>query len=399
MNLFSMIDSKSLIAFTIPLFAINSGLLNLAFGVRQRLFLRWLTWGCLMFSLGWLLFLLRFSIGINLVTLPLANVFILGMPISLSLATANLFNIRLPKFSFPAIFFLLSITFSILALCMNHPWIPAVYSSLLNSLFYLLSGIIILRFVGFKNSIVNLIFGLNLATFLLLLARAFFLGAGWLHLIVVNEATRDNWLTLALLLNIVCINAQVLCFPILEFMEAQKELTEANVKLDQISKIDVLTGVMNRRSLKEIISLEMARYVRDGTPFSVILCDLDFFKKINDNHGHLAGDYVLTRVAQLLQKVVRSQDIVIRYGGEEFIILLTATGRSEAFNIAERLRSEVELMSFSHPDLPDPFRVTASFGVADLNDQIFSLQDLLKVADQALYQAKDEGRNRVCIVA
>ena len=201
----------------------------------------------------------------------------------------------------------------------------------------------------------------------------------------VDQEVCDGWLTLALLLNMICVNTQVLCFPILAFMEAQRELTEANRKLDRISNIDTLTGATNRRNLNDMIHVGISKYIQEGTPFSIILCDLDFFKQINDRHGHLIGDFVLKAVAKLLQDSVRPEDIVIRYGGEEFIILLSATNQLETFNIAERLRLEIEYVKLSHPDLPDYLQITSSFGVADLNKHLISFQDLIKVADQALY--------------
>lgn len=396
MSLLLSIDLKSLIVFTILNFLVNGGFLCLVLRVRQQALLRWLAYGCLSFSVGWLLFFSRFTYGINLITLPLANIFILLMPIALTLSVADLLKFRLPRLYFSIVIFILSATFLILTWGMHDPWFPGIYTSILNGLFYLYSGFLLFKYATPKNAIIWTIWVLNLLTFSLLMLRSTVLVSGWLYPEAVDENLITRGLTTTLLFNIICINAQVLCFPALNFIEIQRDLLIANQKLQELSNKDELTGLLNRRQLKEALDTELAKYVRYGIPFSIILCDLDHFKKINDCHGHLVGDIVLEKVAQLLRSMVRPEDLVMRFGGEEFILLLLETECLEAFQIAERLRQKIAGIRFCEPDTPIYMKVTASFGVADINNNEMSVNDLLKCADQALYEAKRRGRDQVC---
>jgi diguanylate cyclase (GGDEF)-like protein len=220
---------------------------------------------------------------------------------------------------------------------------------------------------------------------------------GWLSPSFITDVVSTELLTVALYFNVICVDAQILCFPILDFMEAQKSLTTANQDLEVISNIDELTGLLNRRTLNVRLDIEISRYKTDNVPFSVILFDLDHFKNINDNFGHLTGDIVLKQIARLTKQLVRPSDLVMRYGGEEFIVLLLETDCSEALSIAERLCAGIAQCYFDHPDIPSLFHITASFGVAGLRTDQLSMGELLKRADIALYKAKTEGRNRVCI--
>ncbi|GAA6755424.1 GGDEF domain-containing protein [Thermus thalpophilus] len=146
-----------------------------------------------------------------------------------------------------------------------------------------------------------------------------------------------------------------------------------------------LTGLPNRRAFELALSREISRTERYGTPFSLVLVDLDHFKKINDTLGHDYGDELLLRVARLLVDQVRREDMVARWGGEEFALLLPSTRAEDAQRLAERLRQAIEAQSLG---------VTASFGVAEY---MFGEEEesLFRRADQALYRAKNLGRNRV----
>ncbi len=155
--------------------------------------------------------------------------------------------------------------------------------------------------------------------------------------------------------------------------------------------IDFLTGVSNRRHLYQLFAYEVERAKRYRQPFSIVLFDVDHFKRVNDVHGHLVGDSVLRGLTQLALHVLRNVDDLGRWGGEEFLILLPETGADGAGRLAERLRSAVALHQF---DEAGP--VTASFGVTTyLPDD--TLETMLHRADEALYQAKREGRNRVAV--
>jgi diguanylate cyclase (GGDEF)-like protein len=171
-----------------------------------------------------------------------------------------------------------------------------------------------------------------------------------------------------------------------------RKLTQA--KLEELSRIDPLTGIFNRRHFFELAEREFLRARRYKRPVSAIMIDLDHFKTINDNHGHLVGDQVLTEVAQRIQENSREVDIVGRYGGEEFIILLPETGIDDALILAERIWKSLTTRPASTSKLVLPLQ--ASLGVASCKNGIDTpLYDLIEQADQALYRAKDLGRNRI----
>ena len=168
-----------------------------------------------------------------------------------------------------------------------------------------------------------------------------------------------------------------------------------NRRLEELAHTDPLTKTLNRRALSERLAAEMERVRRYSTTLSLLLIDLDHFKQVNDTHGHLAGDDVLIEIAALLHRVVRAVDVVARYGGEEFIIVLPETGAQGAEAFAERLRELIEAQSFCQ-SRATPIRLTTSIGVSAFPGfGVESVEDLLANADQALYRAKSEGRNRV----
>lgn len=168
-----------------------------------------------------------------------------------------------------------------------------------------------------------------------------------------------------------------------------------NRRLEVMANTDPLTAVLNRRALTERLASELERVKRYDSTVSVLLIDIDHFKRVNDNYGHLVGDDVLMDVGALLQSAVRSVDVVARYGGEEFVIALPETGLAGATAFAERIRELVEEHTFAHAGGSD-LRLTASIGVASYpSPGLETVEDLLAKADQALYRAKAEGRNRV----
>jgi diguanylate cyclase (GGDEF)-like protein len=156
---------------------------------------------------------------------------------------------------------------------------------------------------------------------------------------------------------------------------------------------DDLTGIKNRRYFNERLKEELVRVSRyPDNPLSLIMGDIDFFKKVNDNHGHQAGDSVLIWFAKLLSSELRKSDLVARYGGEEFTILLINTVQDLALEVAEHLRQQIESTSISATGIP----ITASFGVATFGQDANSVESLMGKVDKALYTAKAQGRNRVC---
>jgi diguanylate cyclase (GGDEF)-like protein len=173
----------------------------------------------------------------------------------------------------------------------------------------------------------------------------------------------------------------------------QDELKKSNLLLREMSITDHLTSLFNRRYLMEILDRETQRAKRKGTQLSIILLDIDHFKKVNDIFGHPKGDEVLATVAALTKKALRTYDIAARYGGEEYMMVLPETTLQDAVAVAERIRLDVRDLTFdqSMKDL----KVTISLGVATYPSRtINSLEALFKEADMALYRAKNGGRNR-----
>lgn len=172
-----------------------------------------------------------------------------------------------------------------------------------------------------------------------------------------------------------------------------KELEQANYELREQANTDGLTGIMNRRCFDERLASEMSRCIRYKRNAVLILMDIDHFKSVNDNYGHQIGDKVLQFVANLLRKLIRVTDVCARFGGEEFAILLTDTNLEDGINLAERIRNSIELKSIDSGTEFLP-AVTSSFGVAELHESI-PIEAVVKLADDALYKAKSDGRNCV----
>lgn len=165
--------------------------------------------------------------------------------------------------------------------------------------------------------------------------------------------------------------------------------------LEKQTVTDPLTGVYNRRFLDGRLAEEFARARRYGTPLSIIFLDIDHFKKINDTHGHKAGDQVLAATAKLLGAGLREMDIVARFGGEEFVIVAPHTPLAGATEVAVRLLKAVETHDFNVPAGNAGLRVTCSAGVASVDADMTSSNLLVGAADRCLYRAKHDGRNRV----
>jgi diguanylate cyclase (GGDEF)-like protein len=166
--------------------------------------------------------------------------------------------------------------------------------------------------------------------------------------------------------------------------------------IKNIALYDTLTSLYNRRSFDERLGVEAQKSFFAGTALSIVMIDIDHFKKVNDTFGHTEGDKVLHEIAGLLKASVRKKDTVARYGGEEFILILPEAGIEESFMIAERIRRLVENTPFdvSHARI----NLTVSAGISNFpNHRAGSKEELVKMADQALYDAKRGGRNHVCI--
>lgn len=175
---------------------------------------------------------------------------------------------------------------------------------------------------------------------------------------------------------------------------AQENLLKSKELFREQSFRDHLTGLYNRRFLEETLERELHRASRKNYPVGVIMSDVDFFKYCNDTFGHAAGDELLRRIAELMQKNVRSEDVPSRYGGDEFIILLPDASRDVAKSRAEHIREIIHLNNFQFEGASlEP--VTLSFGVSVFPEDGVSAEKVLRAADDALYFAKNDGRDRV----
>jgi diguanylate cyclase (GGDEF)-like protein len=168
---------------------------------------------------------------------------------------------------------------------------------------------------------------------------------------------------------------------------------EERLRAEQLAQLDPLTGLNNRRAFYDKTNALWSQAVRHAHPTSVMLFDIDRFKQINDAHGHAHGDDVLKAVAGMLRDSIREEDILARWGGEEFIVFLPETGRDKGMALAERLRAAIAGLRV--PGETGDTRVTASIGIAQAESEHFTLDALIASADECLYQAKQQGRNRV----
>jgi diguanylate cyclase (GGDEF)-like protein/PAS domain S-box-containing protein len=179
---------------------------------------------------------------------------------------------------------------------------------------------------------------------------------------------------------------------ITHFVAVKDDITERRKMEEELKNIagkDSLTQTYNRSKFKEIFNKEVARFSRYSHPFSLILLDIDFFKRVNDTYGHNTGDNILRSASRIIQECIRETDTLIRWGGEEFIILASATDLENTKMLAERIRKIIE-----NQDFDTVRKITISFGVASFRSDD-NEDSLVKRADDALYQAKKNGRNRV----
>jgi diguanylate cyclase (GGDEF)-like protein len=163
-------------------------------------------------------------------------------------------------------------------------------------------------------------------------------------------------------------------------------------KLEPLATTDQLTGLNNRHYFTSELVKQINIWRRYQRPLSIIMLDIDFFKKVNDSYGHLAGDYALKALSKICAGQVRDIDTVARIGGEEFAILLPSTAVNGAMQIAERIRHITENYTFKYEG--KSFRFTVSLGIVELTDESWSVTEFIKAADEMLYKAKNAGRNR-----
>lgn len=182
----------------------------------------------------------------------------------------------------------------------------------------------------------------------------------------------------------------------MRILRLEEELMQARIQMEALAMHDGLTGLLNRRAIEEYAEAEFNMAGRKKQAMSVILLDIDHFKNVNDRFGHKFGDVVLRQVAQTLKEDLRNYDRVGRWGGEEFLLILPGTELKDAVIVAERLRSKTAAVQTSLEN-GETFSIHISLGTACTTGQFQSLAKLIDAADQALYQAKQSGRNHVCV--
>jgi two-component system cell cycle response regulator len=179
---------------------------------------------------------------------------------------------------------------------------------------------------------------------------------------------------------------------ILKFLSGADLESQYHETIYRMTIIDGLTGIHNKRYFVEQLDRELSRATRHLRSLTLVICDIDYFKRVNDEFGHLAGDHVLKEVAQLAKSRLRPDDVIARYGGEEFALILPETDQAGGIRIAEELRKMIATETFTFED--EDIDVTISCGVAQL-DPKWSSYDFVRAADKQLYEAKRAGRNRV----
>jgi diguanylate cyclase (GGDEF)-like protein len=187
------------------------------------------------------------------------------------------------------------------------------------------------------------------------------------------------------------------CVSILDYTDTvmyQERLEESTKRLEQMSQTDHLTQVANRRHLLDRLSQELSRIRRLGQPLSLAILDVDHFKHVNDTYGHLCGDQVLVQLAGVLKASLRTYDLVGRYGGEEFCLILPNTDLQDALALVERLRCQIAETQFEHGRLKLGITISAGVTCSQGQPEDFRADTLLSQADEALYRAKTSGRNQ-----
>jgi diguanylate cyclase (GGDEF)-like protein len=181
---------------------------------------------------------------------------------------------------------------------------------------------------------------------------------------------------------------------IYRFLAGGNVEAEYHEEIYRLTIIDALTDIHNKRYLLEFLDRELSRSARYNRPLALILFDIDRFKSINDEHGHLGGDFTLREVGALVKATIRKEELFARYGGEEFVVVLPETTAEGGYAVAERIRSLIEKHPFQYEG--KSYNVTISAGLAATNgDEALTPTEILRQADEKLYQAKNEGRNRV----
>ncbi|MBQ7972634.1 MAG: GGDEF domain-containing protein [Lachnospiraceae bacterium] len=176
-----------------------------------------------------------------------------------------------------------------------------------------------------------------------------------------------------------------------KFNQAEAKLRKSNSKLMEMASLDALTQLPNRRNMTEHLTMLVYQYNRTGKPFCIAIADVDFFKRINDNYGHDAGDYILTSLADIFRTTMRGRGMVARWGGEEFLFCFEGMNGSQAYSMLEVLRNQIEKKRFTYKE--QNLNVTVTFGLEEFS-QIIGVEATISKADAKLYEGKSTGRNK-----
>lgn len=209
-----------------------------------------------------------------------------------------------------------------------------------------------------------------------------------------NLRTSESDITFFVYFNTTISFMMIIMFSMLTSIEygyIKGKLVSENNQLDQFATFDPLTNLLNRRSGNAKLKLVYDKHYHDEDAFSIIMCDIDKFKLVNDTYGHDAGDFVLKEVAWILKDSVRGDDVVCRWGGEEFLVIVNSS-KSNAAVLAERIRSQIEAHTYRYNNLE--LKVTLTLGVSSYHANT-DITSLIKSADQKLYRGKENGRNQV----
>ncbi|WP_227028708.1 GGDEF domain-containing protein [Azotobacter chroococcum] len=257
----------------------------------------------------------------------------------------------------------------------------------------MLAFVFVLLFAGIMLALgaISMRSGQKPAKYFLLAAIAAMLGAAISTLAVWGRIPTNEWTYRAADIGMM-LDATLLALALTyRFRVTQAE----KLRAEQLATRDPLTGIDNRRAFHDRALPLWNRARREDRELSLILLDIDHFKAINDTHGHAGGDRVLVATARLLESALRKQDVLARWGGEEFILLLPETGLSEAAHLAERLRAALEGLRLQHEG--QDIAITASFGIARRKAGQPDLDRLVAEADELLYRSKEMGRNRISV--
>jgi len=180
-----------------------------------------------------------------------------------------------------------------------------------------------------------------------------------------------------------------------ELKRTKRELKKSNIKLHTMDRTDSLTQLPNRLAILENIEYEKMKYERSKEVFTIAMIDIDDFKNINDKYGHDCGDFVLKQISNLMIELVRKQDIVGRYGGEEFLLLLPQTNSKGALRVAQLIIHQIAKFPITYKD--KEISITATIGISDYKGEKIKVSDLIKKADKAMYKGKSQGKNKVVV--